>query len=72
MSRIKLTLLGFMGFIVMLSVFQVSAAQARDNDQFRWDIVHISFTHVVTAGGHSSAQANDMSAITLTGSELSE
>ena len=69
MSRFKLTVLGFLGFIVMLSVFQVSIAQATDNDQFRWDIVHINFmTHVVTAGGHTSAMANDMSAITLTGS----
>jgi hypothetical protein len=69
MSRIKLTVLGFLGSIVMLSVFQVSAAQATENDQFRWDLVHINFTtHVVTAGGHTSAQANDMSAITLTGS----
>jgi hypothetical protein len=69
MSRLKLTVLGFLGFIVMLSVFRVSVAQATDNDQFRWDIVHINFSaHVVTAGGLTSAMANDMSAITLTGS----
>jgi len=69
MRRFKLTVLGFLGFIVMFSVFRVGIAQATDNDQFRWDIVHINFSaHVVTAGGHLSAQANDMSAITLTGS----
>jgi hypothetical protein len=69
MSRFKLTVLGFLGFIVMLSMFRVSVAQATDNDLFRWDIVHINFiTHVVTAGGHTSAKANDGSTITLTGS----
>jgi hypothetical protein len=69
MSRFKLTVLGFLGFIVMLSVSRVSVVQAADNDLFRWDIVHINFiTGHVTAGGHLSPQANDMSAITLTGS----
>ncbi len=42
MSRFKLTVLGFLGFIVMLSVSRVSVARADDNDQFRWDIVHLA------------------------------
>ncbi len=33
MSRFKLTVLGFLGFIVMLSVIRVSVAQATSNDQ---------------------------------------
>src|SRR5260370_7463948 len=71
MSRFKLTVLGFLGFIVMLSVFRVSIAQATDNDQFRWDIVNINFmTDVVTACGHTSAAANDRSATPLPKSRI--
>jgi len=69
MSRIKLTVLGFLGFIAMLSVFRVSVAQATLNDQFRWDLISVNFlTGTVSAGGHDSAKANDGSKITLTGS----
>ncbi len=77
MGRFKLTVLGFLGFIVMLSVSRVSVARADDNDQFRWDIVHLAFaTLEVTEGGHASARANDCvspgssscSKITVTGS----
>ncbi len=69
MSRIKLTVLGFLGFIVMLSVFRVSVAQATSNDQFRWDLISVNFANgTVSAGGHDSAKANDGSEITLTGS----
>ncbi len=69
MSRFKLTVLGFLGFIVMLSVIRVSVAQATSNDQFRWDLISVNFaTGTVSAGGHDSAKANDGSKITLTGS----
>ena len=68
MSRLKLTVLGFLGFMVMLSVSRASVVRASDNDLFRWDIVHINFiTDVATGGGHTSAKANDGSSITLTG-----
>jgi hypothetical protein len=61
MSRLKLTVLGFLGFIVMLSVFRVSVAQATDNHQFRWDIVHVTFppNFEASEGGQASALAND-------------
>ena len=69
MSRFKLTVLGFLGFIVMLSVIRVSVAQATSNDQFRWDLISVNFANgTVSAGGHDSAKANDGSKITLTGS----
>src|SRR5713226_6701021 len=69
MSRIKLTVLGFLGFIVMLSVIRLRVAQATSNDQFRWDLISVNFaTGTVSAGGHDSAKANDGSRITLTGS----
>jgi len=63
MNRIKLTVLGFLGFIVMLSVFRVSVAQADDNNQFRWDI--LGDGGAVTS---DVASASDGSTITLTGS----
>ena len=66
MSRFKLMVLGFLGFIVMLSVSRVSVAQAKDNDQFRWDLISVDFlSGTVSAGGHDSAKANDGSKITL-------
>lgn len=70
MSRFRLTVLGFLGFIVMLSVSRLSIAQAKDNDQFRWDLISVNFANggTVSAGGHDSAKANDGSEITLTGS----
>jgi hypothetical protein len=70
MSRFKLTVLGFLGFIVMLSVSRVSVARAEDNGRFRWDMVHIVFHSTgneAFAGGQDSARANDGSKITLTG-----
>src|SRR5260370_39331201 len=69
MGRLKLTMLGFLGSIVMLSVFQVSAAQATENDQFRWDLISVNFaTGTVSAGGHGSAKANERAEVTPTGS----
>jgi hypothetical protein len=75
MSRIKLMVLGFLGFIVMLSVSRVSVVQAADSDHVRWDIINITFPtpptlQTISAGGVAFAAARNPSTLTikLTGS----
>ena len=72
MSRSKLTSPGAVALIVLISaLLRAAIAQAADNDQFRWDIIHVNFATTpieLTAGGHTSASADDGSSITLTGS----
>ena len=75
MSRFKLTLLGFLGFIVILSVSRVSVAQATDSDHVRWDIININFPapptlQTISPGGVAFAAARNPSTLTikLTGS----
>lgn len=54
-----------------LALSPVAIAQAADNDQFRWDIINADVTATpskLTAGGDTSATAQDGSGITMTGS----
>src|SRR5229473_1172463 len=75
MSRFKLALLGFLGFIVMLSVSRVSVAQAADSDHVRWDIISTNFPtpptpQTISPDGVAFAAARNPSTLTikLTGS----
>src|SRR5439155_10571217 len=48
---------------------QLSASEREGDHQFRWDIIRVDFaTGTLSAGGVASADANDGSKITLTGS----
>lgn len=75
MSRFKLTVLGFLGFIVMLSASLVSVVQAADSDHVRWDILSANFPtpptpQTLSPGGVAFAAARNPSTLTikLTGS----
>jgi hypothetical protein len=75
MSRFKLTVLGFLGFIVMLSVSRVSVVQAADSDHVRWDIINFNFPppptlQTISPGGVAFAAARNPNTLTikLTGS----
>ncbi len=73
MSRFKFTVLGFLGFIVMLSASRVSVVQAADSDHVRWDITSQNFSttpNTISPGGVAFATARNPNTLTikLTGS----
>src|SRR5713101_10161609 len=70
MSRFKLTVLGFLGFIVMLSVSRASVAQAADSDHVRWDIISTNFPtpptpQTISPGGVAFAAARNPGTLTI-------
>src|SRR5229473_6979135 len=73
MSRFKFTVLGFLGFIVILSASRVSVVQAADSDHVRWDITSQNFSttpNTISPGGVAFATARNPNTLTikLTGS----
>jgi hypothetical protein len=54
--------------LVVAPLAFTGVGQADDETVFRWDIINLSATFNVSAGGNASAKANDGSTITVTGS----
>lgn len=55
-------------YVLVSSIITSTTSAAAPGDTIRWNIVNVSPTLVVDAGGQASARAEDGSKITLTGS----